>query len=79
MYCKTLRKFIDNEVLPHAEELDDYWDWTERKEHTFVDTIWKRLLIDLGLQKSFIPPEFGGSGGASTVEKSITGRLQLRN
>jgi butyryl-CoA dehydrogenase len=72
MYCKTLRKFIDNEVLPHAEELDDYWDWTERKDHTFVDNIWKRLLIDLGLQKSFIPPEFGGSGGASTVEMGVT-------
>ncbi len=36
LFCKTLRKFVDNEVLPHAEELDEYWDWTERKEQTFV-------------------------------------------
>ncbi|MGD0920025.1 MAG: acyl-CoA dehydrogenase family protein [Thermodesulfobacteriota bacterium] len=72
MYCKTLRKFVNSEVLPHVEEFDDYWDWTERKEHSFVENIWKRLLIDLGLQKSFIPPEFGGSGGASTVEMGVT-------
>jgi alkylation response protein AidB-like acyl-CoA dehydrogenase len=68
LFCQTLRKFVDNEVLPHAEELDDYWDWTERKEQTFVHNLWKRLLIDLGLQKSFIPAEFGGSGGGSTIE-----------
>lgn len=68
MYCKVLRRFIDNEVLPHESELDDYWDWTERKEETFVHKLWKRLLIDLGLQKSFVPPELGGTGGASNVE-----------
>jgi alkylation response protein AidB-like acyl-CoA dehydrogenase len=68
MVCKTLRKFVDAEVLPHAEELDDYWDWTERKEHTFVHDLWKRLLVDLGLQKSFFPPEYGGAKGGSVVE-----------
>jgi alkylation response protein AidB-like acyl-CoA dehydrogenase len=68
LFCQTLRKFVDNEVLPHAEELDDYWDWTERKEQTFVHDLWKKLLIDLGLQKSFLPAELGGSGGSSTVE-----------
>ena len=60
MFCKSLRKFVNNEILPHEDELDDYWDWTERKEHTFVHDIWKKLLIDLGLQKSFIPPSSEG-------------------
>jgi alkylation response protein AidB-like acyl-CoA dehydrogenase len=72
LFCQALRKFVDKEVLPHAEELDDYWDWTERKEQTFVHDLWKKLLIDLGLQKSFVPPEFGGSGGGSTVEVAAT-------
>lgn len=67
-YCKVLRRFIDTEVLPHETELDDYWDWTERTEETFVHRLWKRLLIDLGLQKSFVPPELGGTGGASNVD-----------
>jgi acyl-CoA dehydrogenase len=67
-FCQTLRKFVDNEVLPHAEEMDDYWDWTERKEQTFVHDLWKKLLINLGLQQTFLPEDFGGSGGQSTVE-----------
>jgi alkylation response protein AidB-like acyl-CoA dehydrogenase len=71
-YCKTLRRFIDKEVLPHVDALDEYWDWTERKERTFVHDLWKRLLVDLGLQKSFIPQEYGGSGGGSTVEAIVT-------
>jgi len=72
MFCESLRNFVNNEILPHEDELDDYWDWTERKEHTFVHDIWKKLLIDLGLQKSFIPPQFGGAGGGSTVDACAT-------
>jgi alkylation response protein AidB-like acyl-CoA dehydrogenase len=67
-FCAALRRFVDEEVLPHEHELDDYWDWTERKEETFVHNLWKRLLIDLGLQKSFVPPELGGTGGFSNVD-----------
>src|SRR4030043_1313624 len=72
MFCKSLSEFVNNEILPHEDELDDYWDWTERREHTFVHDIWKKLLIDLGLQKSFIPPQFGGAGGGSTVDACAT-------
>lgn len=68
MFCDTLRRFVDKEVLPHEDELDDYWDWTEREEHTFIHDLWKKLLIDLGLQRSFVPPELGGTGGGTTVE-----------
>jgi alkylation response protein AidB-like acyl-CoA dehydrogenase len=71
MFAKTLRRFVDTQILPHENELDDYWDWSERKERTFVHDIWKKLFIDLGLQRSFVPPELGGSGGASTVDMLI--------
>jgi len=71
MSLKAMRKLVDTEILPHESEVDDYWDWSERKERTFVHDIWKKLFIELGLQKSFIPPELGGSGGASTVETLI--------
>ena len=69
-FCKTVRKFVDEKVLPHEDELDDYWDWTERDEHTFVEDMFKELWIDLGVQKSFVPPEYGGLGGASMVENA---------
>ena len=68
MFMKTIRQFVDQEILPHEHEVDDYWDWPERKERTFVHDIWKKMFIDLGVQKSFVPPELGGSGGGSTVE-----------
>jgi len=67
-YCNTLRKFVDAEVLPHETEFDEYWDWTERKEQTFVAGLFKKLLIDLGLQKGFVPPPYGGTGDWSMVE-----------
>lgn len=72
MFCSTLRKFVDKEVLPHEEEFDDFWNWTELEEHTFVNDLWKKLLIDVGLQQSFVPSEFGGTGGGSTVDACAT-------
>jgi acyl-CoA dehydrogenase len=69
-FCKSVRKFINKEVLPHEDEMDDYWDWTERKEHTFVEDIFKKLWIDLGLQKAFVPPKYGGVGDWSMVESA---------
>ena len=67
-FCDTIRRFVDNEILPHEEDMDQYWDWTERTENTWVHDMWKKLLIDLGVQQSFVPPEFGGTGGGTTVE-----------
>ena len=49
MFCDAVRDFVNREVLPHEDEFDDYWDWTERKERTFVEDIFKKLWIDLGL------------------------------
>lgn len=68
MYCETLRRFVNKKVLPHEDEFDDYWDWTERKEHTFVEDIFKELWIDLGLQQALVPPQYGGHGDWSMVE-----------
>lgn len=68
MYCKTLRTFVDKEVLPHENEFDDYWDWTEREEPTFVHELFRKLLIDLGIQAGSVPPPYGGQGDWSMVE-----------
>jgi alkylation response protein AidB-like acyl-CoA dehydrogenase len=67
-FCQTIRKFSNNELIPHEEDVDEYWDWTERTENTFVNEMWRKLFIDVGLQQSFLPPELGGTGGGSTVE-----------
>ena len=71
MFVKTLRRFVDTEILPHEDQMDDYWDWSERKERTFVHDIWKKLLIDLGLQKFFHTARIRRFGGASTVDMLV--------
>jgi alkylation response protein AidB-like acyl-CoA dehydrogenase len=68
MYCDTLRKWVDKKVIPHEDELDDLWDWTERKERTVVHEMFHELLIDMGLQKTFVPPPYGGVGDWSMTE-----------
>jgi alkylation response protein AidB-like acyl-CoA dehydrogenase len=72
MFCSALREFINKEVIPNEDEFDNFWDWTERDDATFIHDIWKKLLIDIGLQHTFIPPEFGGLGGGSIVESCAT-------
>jgi alkylation response protein AidB-like acyl-CoA dehydrogenase len=66
--CDTLRKFVNEKVLPHEDKFDALWDWTERKEPTIVEQIFKELWIDLGLQAAQVPPPYGGYGDWSTVE-----------
>ena len=68
MFCKSLREFVNKEIIPNEDQFDNNWDWTEQKDSPLVNGIWNRLLIGLGLQQTFIPPEFGGLGGGSTVE-----------
>lgn len=72
MFCNTLREFVNKEVIPNDEEFDNYWNWTERDDAEFIHKIWHKLLIDIGLQETFVPPEFGGLGGGSTVEAVAT-------
>ncbi|XKE94186.1 acyl-CoA dehydrogenase family protein [Metaplanococcus flavidus] len=50
---KTVRQFVDNEILPHIGE----WD----SKGGFDPIIWKRL-AELGLMGVCIPEEYGGSG-----------------
>jgi len=67
-FCMALREFVNKEIIPNEDEFDNYWDWTERDDASMVHKIWKKLLIDIGLQHTFIPPEFGGMGGGTVVE-----------
>ncbi len=74
MYAETLRKFVNEKVLPHEDEFDDLWDWTERKEKTIAHDIFKELWIDLGVQQASVPVPYGGYDDRSMVE---TGALVI--
>jgi len=53
MLRKTVRKFVDEEIIPHIKD----WD----TEGSFPEKIWRRL-ADLGLMGVCIPEAYGGSG-----------------
>ena len=71
MVIKSVRDFVNNEILPHAKEFDDYWDWTERAEPTFIEDLKRKLYVDIGIQKTLIPEEFGGLGMYSLVSSNL--------
>src|SRR5215472_7839309 len=54
MIADTTRQFIDNEVLPHLEDLEHH-DWKLSRELV-------RKAADLGLVGANIPEEYGGLG-----------------
>ena len=74
MYADTLRRFVNEKVIPHEAEYDDLWDWTERKEQTIVHDLFQELWMDLGLQAAQVPAPFGGHDDRSMVE---TGAIVL--
>lgn len=53
MLRKTVRKFVDEEIMPYIKE----WD----AKGSFPEEIWQRL-SDLGLMGVCIPEAYGGSG-----------------
>ena len=57
MFQKTLRKFVDREIMPIREELE--------KDRGLVERVQQKL-VDFGIQKGGYPPEYGGTGPYSS-------------
>lgn len=66
MLLDTVRKFVENEIFPVRQLIDD------DKDHTLIRGIQQKM-VDLGLFRALVPPEFGGDG-----MPSIYSRLLLR-
>jgi alkylation response protein AidB-like acyl-CoA dehydrogenase len=60
MLKEMLRGFVDKEIMPVRQQIDD------DKDHVIVNKILQGL-TSLGLQKAPFPPEYGGAGAASVV------------
>src|SRR6266568_9489954 len=54
MIAETTRQFVDNEVMPHIDELEKH-DWKLARELV-------KKAADLGLIGANIPEEYGGLG-----------------
>ncbi|MFH1117425.1 MAG: acyl-CoA dehydrogenase family protein [Pseudomonadota bacterium] len=64
MLRDVLRKFVNNEIVPIRQQVDD------DKEHVLVHKVLQGL-TDLGIQKAPFPEEYGGSGAASVVTNAV--------
>ena len=59
---ETIRRFVDREIIPKREELE--------QDHAAVEEVLRKL-VEMGIQRSGYPEEYGGDGGASNVTLSI--------
>jgi alkylation response protein AidB-like acyl-CoA dehydrogenase len=59
---RTIRKFVDREIMPIREQLEE--------DYTLVESILQKL-VDLGIQRSGYPEEYGGGGVHSATTACI--------
>ncbi len=57
-----LRKFVDNEIMPIREDMEN--------DYSLFENVLQKL-VDLGIQKGGIPPEWGGTGPYSMMTRGI--------
>jgi alkylation response protein AidB-like acyl-CoA dehydrogenase len=58
----TIRKFTDKEIIPKREQLE--------QDRAAVEQVLGKL-VDMGVQRSGFPEEYGGDGGVSNVTLTI--------
>src|SRR6266498_2117682 len=71
MIAETTRQFIDNEVIPHIDELEKH-DWKLARELV-------RKAADLGLIGANIPEEYGGLGLDQTSGALVGEKMFITN
>jgi len=64
MVAKLYRDFVDKEIMPVRQQIDD------DKDHKIVKSI-LQALTDIGHQKAAFPAEYGGSGMTSVVSAAV--------
>lgn len=57
-----IRRFVDKEIMPIRENLEE--------DYELVESVLQKL-VDLGIQRSGYPEEYGGGGGYSTTTTCI--------
>ncbi len=64
LLLNTVRKFVEKEIFPVRQLIDD------DKDHVIVTEILQKM-VDLGLFRALIPPEFGGDGMPSPFSRLL--------
>jgi alkylation response protein AidB-like acyl-CoA dehydrogenase len=56
-FRKVIRNWAEKEVMPFRQQYDEDW-----KEHRLIEPAFKKLMVDLGIQKCLFPEQYGGWG-----------------
>jgi alkylation response protein AidB-like acyl-CoA dehydrogenase len=64
--AEAVHEFVEKEVMPRRQDLEGGWHRDEKVASNTLERILKGL-VDLGLQRAFLPKEMGGLGIASAV------------
>lgn len=62
----AVHEFVENEIMPRRKDLEGGWHRDEKLARKTFEKLHKGL-VDLGIQKAFMPEEIGGLGLKSTV------------
>lgn len=63
---ETVHEFVENEIMPRRKDLEGGWHRDEKlARKTFKEL--QKGLVDLGVQRAFLPEEIGGLGISSAV------------
>jgi alkylation response protein AidB-like acyl-CoA dehydrogenase len=62
MLQDTLRRFVDNEIMPIREDLEE--------DYSLVESVCQKL-VDLGIQQGGHPPQVGGTGPFPATSRAI--------
>lgn len=55
LLAETIREFVDREIMPVRREMEQ----STRGDFELVEEVQKKL-VDMGMQRAFLPPEYGG-------------------
>ncbi|MGB4223391.1 MAG: acyl-CoA dehydrogenase family protein, partial [Syntrophorhabdus sp.] len=59
---QTIKKFVDKEIMPIREKLEE--------DYSLVESVHKKL-VDMGIQRAGYPEEYGGGGSHSATTLGI--------
>ncbi len=65
---KIIRQWADEEVIPQRQQYDEDW-----QDHHLIEPPFKRLMVDLGLQRFLFPEDLGGMGFGHSTSLGTSG------
>jgi alkylation response protein AidB-like acyl-CoA dehydrogenase len=74
MMAKTIKEFVDREIMPKRHELEGGWHRDEKLAIETLQDIYSKI-VKLGLTKSNLPEEYGGVGLSGVVRQMINEEL----